>query len=315
MFGRSPAPPALQRVGRRGEARAAGPPHPGGAEEEQGIVQQTALRSSDDDEPTNTHPNTATATANALPAEQTMTMTTTTADDGDTADAFLAREGDAEAVNEEADTTAEVRRREEERQQAVLRHQTVARKIGEHAKLKDAKAAQRRLMRDLRSLQQTLASPAGESMGLSAHPIDGDLFHWRAIVAGPEGSVWEGGLFKLDLQFSETYPMEPPHVRFLTKDVFHPNVYVDGNICLDTLKSCWSPTLDVEALLLSITSLLSDPNPASAANGAAARMLLENKPLYDERVRKLVEQSLEQSFSGAEDDDGESGDDDDPGTP
>lgn len=163
--------------------------------------------------------------------------------------------------------------------------------------------AQRRLMRDFRSLQRTLSSRGGESMGMTAHPVDADLFLWRAVIAGPEGSAWEGGLFRLEMKFTAEYPVVPPAVKFLTPNMFHPNIYVDGNICLDTLKSCWSPSLDVEGLLLSITSLLSDPNPRSAANCEAARLLLQSRELYEERVRRTVEASLEQSFS--DDDDGQ----------
>ncbi|RNF03547.1 ubiquitin-conjugating enzyme E2 [Trypanosoma rangeli] len=155
--------------------------------------------------------------------------------------------------------------------------------------------AHRRLMQDLKRIQ------CASNSHFSARPVDGDLFHWRAIVLGPDSTVWEGGIFKLQLNFTVEYPCAPPKVRFLTKDMFHPNVYVDGNICLDTLKSCWSPIIDVESLLMMVISLLSDPNPNSAANGEAASLYTNARDKYDERVRRLVEASLEQSFSDAED--------------
>lgn len=230
------------------------------------------------------------------------------AEEENAVDDALWADGDGEG--DEADEPTPHQRRalqEAEDERARARNHDVAASLSSKVALKDSRTAQRRLMRDLHNLQQTLASAAGQSMGLSAHPIGGDIFHWRAVIAGPEDSPWEGGLFKLDLQFDDRYPLVPPTVRFLTKGVFHPNVYVDGNICLDTLKSCWSPTLDVEALLLSITSLLSDPNPRSAANGEAARMLVENRSLYLERVRAVAEKSLEQSFSDMEGDDEEDG--------
>ncbi|RNF26425.1 ubiquitin-conjugating enzyme E2 [Trypanosoma conorhini] len=160
---------------------------------------------------------------------------------------------------------------------------------------RSAADARRRLMQDLKRIQCS-SNPL-----FSARPIDGDLFHWRAVVLGPDSTVWEGGVFKLRLDFTEEYPCAPPKVRFLTKDMFHPNVYVDGNVCLDTLKNAWSPTLDVESLLMMIISFLSDPNPNSAANGEAALLYTTAKDKYDERVRRLVEASLDQSFSDAED--------------
>lgn len=188
--------------------------------------------------------------------------------------------------------------RNAERGQAM--EKAAAEKAGSGA-LHDRATAQRRLLRDLKSLNKSLASQGGDSMGIAAHPVDSDIFHWHAVIAGPDGTAWEGGVFRLDVQFSDTYPVAPPHVRFLTKNVFHPNVYVDGNICLDTLKSCWSASLDVEALLLSLRSLLADPNPNSAANGAAATLLVENRELYNKKIAELVEASLEQEFSDNED--------------
>lgn len=62
------------------------------------------------------------------------------------------------------------------------------------------------------------------------------------------------------LTFEESYPNKPPTVKFLTK-MFHPNVYANGELCLDILQNRWSPTYDVAAILTSIQSLLHDPNP------------------------------------------------------
>ena len=73
--------------------------------------------------------------------------------------------------------------------------------------------------------------------------------------------------------------------------MFHPNIYSEGNICLDILQNRWSPTYDVAALLTSIQSLLPDPNPSSAANGQAASLFSSNRASYDARVRETVETS------------------------
>ena len=79
-------------------------------------------------------------------------------------------------------------------------------------------------------------------------------------------------------------------VKFTTK-MFHPNIYQDGSICLDILKERWSPSYDVTAILTSIQSLLSDPNPSSPANNVAAQLLRDNPREYEKRVRACVEQS------------------------
>ncbi|GET88528.1 ubiquitin-conjugating enzyme-like protein [Leishmania tarentolae] len=172
---------------------------------------------------------------------------------------------------------------------------TSAERMGGGQVLRDRKTAQRRLMQDYRTFQKNMAE--GTSSNITALPVDGDFFHWHAVISGPCDTPWEGGLFKLDLIFGDDYPFSPPRVQFRTKDVFHPNVYIDGNICMDTLKNGWQSSLNLESLLISIQSLLSDPNPRSAANGAAAQLLTENRSAYDEKIRALVEKSLDQSFS------------------
>jgi ubiquitin-conjugating enzyme E2 A len=119
-----------------------------------------------------------------------------------------------------------------------------------------------------------------------------NLFLWKASVFGPEETPWEGGVFGLNLSFSEDYPQKPPRIRFTT-DMFHPNVYADGTICLDIIQDAWSPIYTVASVLTSIQSLLTDPNPASPANPEAAKMFLEDKKGYRRKVRRCAERSME----------------------
>ncbi|KAK1438881.1 hypothetical protein QVD17_04693 [Tagetes erecta] len=144
--------------------------------------------------------------------------------------------------------------------------------------------ARKRLMRDFKRLQQD--PPAG----ISGAPYDNNIMLWNAVIFGPDDTPWDGGTFKLTLQFSEDYPNKPPTVRFISR-MFHPNIYADGSICLDILQNQWSPIYDVAAILTSIQSLLCDPNPNSPANSEAARMFSENKREYNRKVREIVEQS------------------------
>lgn len=106
----------------------------------------------------------------------------------------------------------------------------------------------------------------------------------------PEGTPFEDGTFKLLLSFDDTYPSKPPKVRFLSK-MFHPNVYADGQLCLDILQNKWSPSYDVAAVLVSIQSLLDDPEVSSPANPRAAALYTENRREYTQRVREIVEAS------------------------
>jgi ubiquitin-conjugating enzyme E2 A len=109
------------------------------------------------------------------------------------------------------------------------------------------------------------------------------------------------GTFKLLLEMTEDYPNKPPAVRFLSK-IFHPNVYNDGKICLDILQNQWSPIYDIAAILTSIQSLLSDPNPASPANAEASQLFERNRMEYNKRVRAIVEESWMDDSSVTEDD-------------
>merc|ERR1712072_1117932 len=94
----------------------------------------------------------------------------------------------------------------------------------------------------------------------SAGPVGDDLFHWQATIMGPPDSPFAGGVFFLNVHFPTDYPFKPPKVSFNTR-LYHPNVNSNGAICLDILKDQWSPALTISKVLLSICSLLTDPNP------------------------------------------------------
>ena len=95
--------------------------------------------------------------------------------------------------------------------------------------------------RIVKETQRLLSEPAP---GISATPCRDNLRYFNIIIAGPTGSPYESGIFKLELFLPEQYPMESPKVRFLTK-IYHPNIDKLGRICLDILKDKWSPALQI----------------------------------------------------------------------
>lgn len=95
--------------------------------------------------------------------------------------------------------------------------------------------------------------------GISAFPQDGNLLSWTGTIKGPEDTYYDGLTFKLSLEFPSNYPMSPPTVLFTTP-MFHPNVDMSGRICLDILKDKWSAVYNVQSILLSLQSLLGEPN-------------------------------------------------------
>ena len=128
--------------------------------------------------------------------------------------------------------------------------------------------------RIVKETQRLLSEPAP---GISATPYRDNLRYFNIIIAGPTGSPYESGIFKLELFLPEQYPMESPKVRFLTK-IYHPNIDKLGRICLDILKDKWSPALQIRTVLLSIQALLSAPNPDDPLDNGVAEMWKTNEP-------------------------------------
>ena len=115
---------------------------------------------------------------------------------------------------------------------------------------------------------------------------------WWAIIIGPEGTPYDGFKLSLNITLPYNFPYGAPCVSF-TGDIWHPNVGTSGNICLDILKDSWSSALKLSAVLLSISSLLNDPNPESPLNPEAARQYTSNRAEYNKKVIEVCSQNFE----------------------
>eukprot|EP01113_Clastostelium_recurvatum_P038064 TRINITY_DN5636_c0_g1_i2.p1 TRINITY_DN5636_c0_g1~~TRINITY_DN5636_c0_g1_i2.p1 ORF type:complete len:195 (-),score=56.37 TRINITY_DN5636_c0_g1_i2:44-583(-) len=127
------------------------------------------------------------------------------------------------------------------------------------------------------------------SKDISAFPDGDNLLNWVGTISGPIGTVYEGLTYKLSLSFPTGYPYTAPTVKFTTP-CYHPNVDQFGNICLDILKDKWSAVYNVRTLLLSIQSLLGEPNNDSPLNGAAA-MQWDNQEEYKKTLHKKYQEA------------------------
>ncbi|XP_036031434.1 ubiquitin-conjugating enzyme E2 D4-like [Onychomys torridus] len=119
----------------------------------------------------------------------------------------------------------------------------------------------------------------------SAGPVAENMFQWQATIMGPDDSPYQGGVFFLTILFPTNYPFKPPKISFITK-IYHPNISKNGSICLDILDSQWSPALTISKVLLSICSLLCDPNPDDPLVPEIARVYRKDFREYDKLARE-----------------------------
>lgn len=133
-----------------------------------------------------------------------------------------------------------------------------------------------------KELKQLISDPP---FNCSAGPVGDDIFHWEAIILGPDSTPYSGGSFHLDIQFHQDYPFKPPKCKFTTR-IYHPNINSGGGICLDILKDQWSPALTISKVLLSICSLLNDPNPDDPLVPDIADQYTNNRAAYEITARE-----------------------------
>ena len=155
-------------------------------------------------------------------------------------------------------------------------------------------ASKARLLREMSLLSRD--PPPGIAAYL---PDSSDMTKIRVQITGPESSPFEDGIFLLIVNITSRYPFEPPRCRFLTP-VYHPNVDSGGRICLDTLKSppagSWSPAVSLPSLLLSIRSLLSEPNPDDGLVPDISELYKRNPDRWRDEARRrtMVDATNEQ---------------------
>ena len=136
----------------------------------------------------------------------------------------------------------------------------------------------RRIQRELQDIQKDTPE------NCSAGPRGENMYLWDAVIIGPTGTPYSGGVFKLEIHFSNDYPFKPPKLTMNTK-IYHPNISPSGAICLDILKNQWSPALTISKVLLSLCSLFSDANPNDPLVPEVADIYVKDRARYDATAR------------------------------
>ncbi|KAJ8759727.1 hypothetical protein K2173_009828 [Erythroxylum novogranatense] len=136
----------------------------------------------------------------------------------------------------------------------------------------------KQLAKELKNLDES--PPEGIKVGVN----DDDFSTIYADIEGPAGTPYENGVFRMKLLLSHDFPHSPPKAYFMTK-IFHPNIATNGEICVNTLKKDWNPSLGLRHVLIVVRCLLIEPFPESALNEQAGKMLLENYEEYARHAR------------------------------
>jgi len=139
-------------------------------------------------------------------------------------------------------------------------------------------ATDRRILNELNEMNENAPH------NCSAGPLNNDIYKWQATILGPSGSPYEGGVFYIRIYFPKNYPFKPPEMTFITR-IYHCNISSCGSICLDILKDKWSPALTISKVLLSICSLLDDPNPDDPLVPTIADLFKSDRIMHDENAR------------------------------
>jgi ubiquitin-conjugating enzyme E2 G1 len=137
----------------------------------------------------------------------------------------------------------------------------------------------------------------------SLKPNDKNFLKWEILLIGPSETIFEGGIFKCQLEFTKDYPNKPPQFKFIDK-LPHPNIYKDGRVCMSILhegediygyehiSERWNPSHSVNSILMSLLSILTEPNFDSPANVDVSKLWQEDSNEYKKIIYKIIASNL-----------------------
>ena len=146
-------------------------------------------------------------------------------------------------------------------------------------------ALRNRAMKEFQDLQKNKNDHA-----VQVKLVNGDYRHWKGRIKGPIDTVYQGGIFDVDIIIPDDYPFKPPKMKFDTK-IWHPNISsVTGAICLDILKNEWTPALTIRTALISLQALMCEPVPNDPQDAVVAKQYMSNIKLFNQTAKHWVEE-------------------------
>ncbi|WLF78538.1 NEDD8-conjugating protein ubc12 [Lodderomyces elongisporus] len=140
-------------------------------------------------------------------------------------------------------------------------------------------AAQLRIQKDLAELDLPKT--------IKLHfPRPQDVFYSELTIT-PQSGYYKSGHFHFKIEISGNFPIDPPKIKCVNK-IYHPNIDLQGNICLNILREDWSPVLSLNSVLIGLNFLFLEPNPNDPLNKEAANMLVKDKKQFERNVRNSM---------------------------
>ncbi len=150
--------------------------------------------------------------------------------------------------------------------------------------------ATRRILKDIKIIEEE------KSDLFSIKPDENNIYKWKGYILPPDDSLYFGLILPFEIEFTKNYPNQAPKFKFKNNCLYHPNIFLDGNICLDILQDKWTKLHNIKSIILTIILLLKEPNPDSPANSEAANLFVNDFIAFKSKVREFTKKSWISDF-------------------